>query len=83
MAYLRGVNSWDPGEVRCEAGQVEFPAECNRHKEHHWCATCEGYYGVPHDGIHEGPDAHPNYRDAPQCACRLCANWRAAQSRSS
>jgi hypothetical protein len=66
-------------EVRCHPGETELPTDCERHREHYWCATCAGYYGVPHDGgMHEGPFAHPNqfsgWRD---CVCRMCMNRRA------
>jgi hypothetical protein len=62
------------GEWRCEAGQNELPFGCDRHGDHYWCETCLGFYGVPHDGIHEGPDAHPAAYgiERQQCACRPC-----------
>jgi hypothetical protein len=68
---------WGETLVRCEPGEREMPVDCMRHSNHYFCRTCEGYYGVPHDGIHTGPDKHPNrfYRD---CACRMCVNKRAA-----
>lgn len=72
MTYL--VNGPSGPEIRCEPGETTYPTNCERHSEHHWCNTCEGYYGVPHDGgIHEGPFAHPNqFSDFRQCACRKC-----------
>lgn len=61
-------------EWQCEPGQLDKPVGCERHSDHHWCKTCDGYYGVPHTGIHEGRDAHPNQfaGDFRQCACRPC-----------
>ncbi len=58
----------------CEAGQRDEPIGCERHRDHHWCTTCQGYYGVPHDGIHSGDSAHPwgNLFGRNQCACRPC-----------
>lgn len=41
----------------------------------HYCETCNGFYGVPHETIHEPRFKHPDY--APigggmVCACRPC-----------
>lgn len=64
----------------CTAGQAIMPTECARHHEHFWCAVCEGFYGVPHTGMHDGPNAHPrDLWSAQQCACRPCQQY-AAQS---
>lgn len=60
-------------EPKCEAGtKIDPSAWCTWHGYHYWCATCQGFYGVPHVGIHEGPNKHPNYRDSATCACRVC-----------
>ena len=59
------------GSLRCKPGNARLPRKCSWHPEHHWCETCEGFYGVPHDNIHEGPSAHPT-TNAHQCACRPC-----------
>lgn len=70
-------------EIRCEPGEQTYPRDCERHSEHHWCGVCAGYYGVPHDGIHTGPNPHPNqftYR-VDGCVCRVCVNARAGVSR--
>lgn len=65
--------------TRCEAGQKNNPVECNWHHTHHWCQTCDGWYGVPHDGIHNGPLAHPrSLHEARQCACRPCKEYVAS-----
>lgn len=73
-AHVRLVPSHYFGaEWQCEAGQKDEPVGCERHGEHHWCGVCEGWYGVPHDRIHEGPNAHPyGNNDTTQCACRPC-----------
>ena len=69
-------------EVRCEPGETEYPADCERHSEHYWCETCQGFYGVPHDGgMHDGPNAHPNHWSVRDCVCRMCINWRIERSR--
>jgi hypothetical protein len=61
------------GILRCRPGGTSRPTRCGWHVEHHWCDTCEGWYGVPHDGIHQGPDAHPQtLSKAVGCACRPC-----------
>jgi hypothetical protein len=60
----------------CTAGQTTMPTECDRHASHHWCGVCEGFYGVPHTGMHEGLDAHPrDLHSAQQCACRPCNRY--------
>lgn len=71
-----------PPEIRCEPGQVTDPTgHCERHGQHHYCRTCGGFYGVPHDDIHSGPQKHPN-RFAHQCACRVCKDYVAALAAS-
>jgi hypothetical protein len=71
-------------ELRCEAGQATDPTGyCERHSRHYFCGTCQGYYGVPHAGIHSGPGAHPHYRDARTCACRVCKDYVAQLARDS
>lgn len=68
-------------EWSCDAGQPVEPYGCERHSEHHWCDTCRGFYGVPHDGIHDGPNAHPRGpSDAEQCACRPCKDYTAGRT---
>ena len=57
-------------EFRCTAGQTPEPSGCERHSSHHYCKTCEGWYGVPHDRIHEGVNKHPRWDM--DCACRPC-----------
>lgn len=74
MTYT--VNGILGPEVRCEPGEVVYPLDCERHPVHHWCGTCQGYYGVPHTGIHEGPNAHPNIMGSRECVCRICKNYR-------
>jgi hypothetical protein len=59
------------GHRRCRPGNTVMPNVCDYHLKHYWCTTCEGYYGVPHDFIHEGPDAHPVWPYS-ECACRPC-----------
>lgn len=62
----------------CTAGQTTMPTECDRHASHHWCGVCEGFYGVPHIGIHTGLMAHPiSLHSAQQCACRPCQQYTA------
>ena len=62
----------DPrGDRKCKPGNKHEPKRCAYHAEHFWCGTCEGFYGVPHDFMHEGPGAHP-LRTADFCVCRLC-----------
>lgn len=68
--HVRLVNTLVGYEWQCEAGQFDQPIGCERHRDHHWCEFCLGFYGVPHDGIHEYPTAHP--RGAGRCACRPC-----------
>lgn len=71
---VRPVETMGGLEWQCEAGQPVPPLGCDRHQEHYWCETCRGFYGVPHDGIHAGPDAHPATftSERNQCACRPC-----------
>ena len=64
-------------DFRCKPGTTDDPTgKCTWHPRHHWCNTCEGFYGVPHDSIHEDIPvraAHPyGNRDVRQCACRPC-----------
>ena len=79
MTYL-AKDAFFGDEIRCEPGEKTDPTgHCERHGPHHFCETCEGYYGVPHTGIHEGPHAHPNqftFR-VDGCVCRICAVERA------
>ncbi|MEV8610246.1 hypothetical protein AB0383_20365 [Amycolatopsis sp. NPDC051373] len=76
MTYTRSTY-YGITEVRCEPGEKFLPVDCTRHSNHYWCATCAGYYGVPHNLIHTGRDKHPNrfYRD---CACRVCRDHAAS-----
>jgi hypothetical protein len=67
----------DRPDYRCTAGETEDPTgRCTWHAEHHWCNTCQGFYGVYHDGIHTATSfrpAHPfGSSDPGQCACRPC-----------
>ena len=73
-AYVKHVPLWGGDmEWQCEAGQLDRPIGCQRHREHHWCEPCKGYYGVPHDSIHEGFRRHPRGGISDlQCACRPC-----------
>lgn len=64
-------------EWSCEAGQEAEPTGCERHSNHYWCDTCQGYYGVPHDGIHSGRNKHPEGSRYEYCACRPCQEDRA------
>lgn len=59
---------------KCRPGELENPdGWCTWHRPHVYCATCRGWYGVPHDGIHEGPFAHPYQMwEAENCWCRVC-----------
>lgn len=34
----------------------------------YWCATCDGWYGVPHDNVHTGRWKH----QANHCVCGVC-----------
>lgn len=62
-----------PYGLRCKAGVPSEPTLCDWHSTHHYCAICEGWYGVPHDEIHNGPDAHPTANSRwDGCACALC-----------
>ena len=66
----------------CNPGEAGDPGRsCTVHGgEHHYCATCKGWYGVPHDRIHEdGPvrSAHPCGRLGDHCACRPCRTYDA------
>jgi len=63
-------------EKRCTAGQTERPDDCTWHHTHHWCVFCEGWYGVPHTRVHDGPNRHPQSPwEAEQCACRPCREY--------
>lgn len=71
----------DPdGRKACHPGEPVDPGRrCQRHHEHHYCESCDGWYGVPHDTIHgqvTWQTAHPG-RDSDQCACRVCRTFRA------
>jgi hypothetical protein len=60
----------------CAAGQTTMPTDCTRHYSHHWCGFCEGFYGVPHAGMHEPGSPHGNNLHlARQCACRPCQQF--------
>jgi hypothetical protein len=62
-------------ELRCEAGQRQKPGRetCTRHPSHHWCRTCRGWYGVPHDnGMHDRDQGHDGRTWTRGCACRPC-----------
>ena len=75
------LDEYEP-ERRCEAGQADMPTRetCNRHQSHHWCATCKGFYGVPHTGMHGKGSWHGSWMSvALQCACRPCKNLVASQ----
>lgn len=71
------VNGRFGPERRCEPGETDYPADCERHAEHYWCTTCGGYYGVPHNNLHTPGHVDRWFRD---CACRMCVNRRAEQS---
>ena len=64
-------------EWACTAGQEDKPVGCERHSNHFWCTTCEGYYGVPHTDIHTGRNKHPEGSRYEYCACRPCREDRA------
>ena len=70
----------DPqGDRKCKPGNKHEPQRCDYHPKHYWCVTCEGFYGVPHDFIHEGPNKHP--MAAPRnCACRPCMDLVASRA---
>lgn len=72
--HVRQIDGVSGPEWQCEAGQSLPPIGCERHSDHYWCETCRGFYGVPHDVIHEGPNAHPATfpGERNQCACRPC-----------
>ena len=62
------------GDDWCMPGEPGDPGRsCTAHREHHYCPTCVGWYGVPHDAIHGGPGwpDHPLGGDR-HCACRPC-----------
>lgn len=62
--------------TRCTAGQEDEPTLCGWHHSHTYCQTCDGWYGVSHEGIHNGPMAHPrSLHEARQCACRPCREY--------
>lgn len=65
----------------CETGQTAEPVGCQRHSTHHYCGTCEGWYGVPHTGMHTGRNPHPHTSWGQYCACRPCVQWREANPR--
>ena len=61
--------------MRCEPGEAN-PAGCEWHPQHYFCRVCDGFYGAPHDGIHDGASAHPRSMwQAEQCACRPCKRY--------
>lgn len=67
------------GGKKCKPGNKHEPKRCDYHPKHFWCRTCEGFYGVPHDGIHEGPKKHP--LDNPSnCVCRPCRELLVARA---
>lgn len=66
------------GLLKCRPGGKTYPSKCDFHGKHHYCDTCEGFYGVPHDGIHEGDNAHPVPGRAKDCVCRPCQKYMAA-----
>jgi hypothetical protein len=60
-------------EWQCQPGQVYLPIGCERHPDHFFCPTCEGFYGVPHTGMHDGIGQHPRGGSSDwMCACRPC-----------
>lgn len=81
-----GYREYEDGSARCLPGNREFPDRCSWHSEHHWCSTCKGWYGVPHERIHDGPNAHPvPMHVRAGCVCRPCTterNERDEQERS-
>lgn len=66
----------------CETGQTAEPVGCERHSTHHYCKTCEGWYSVPHTGMHSGRRKHPQTDWGRYCACRPCVQWREADPRA-
>jgi hypothetical protein len=68
----------EPG--RCNPGEPRDPSLwCRRHSGHHYCETCLGWYGVPHDIVHgDSPHSYPHPRGtlSGQCACRPCRVYR-------
>ena len=68
-------------EVACDAGQRDKPVGCERHRDHYYCVTCVGWYGVPHDRIHTGDGKHPRW-DIQHCACRPCRDAKATKAKS-
>lgn len=66
----------------CIPGQTTMPTDCTRHHSHHWCSVCEGFYGVPHTGMHEPGSRHGNdLHMARQCACRPCQQFAARHAK--
>jgi hypothetical protein len=67
-------------EIRCVAGQTDYPSDCTRHSSHHWCEACAGYFGIPHYEhkvwrCHSGIVMHdPKTWERPSghCACTFC-----------
>ena len=69
------------GGKKCKPGNTVAPTRCDYHAAHFWCRTREGFYGVPHDFIHEGPVAHP-LTNPHNCVCRPCRDLVAARNAS-
>ena len=65
-------------EIRCEPGEdIDTTGICEIHHTHTWCVVCQGFYGVSHDRIHWGHNAHPyGNSDWTQCVCRPCTGRR-------
>lgn len=64
-----------PPELRCTPGQTDKPTAetCERHSDHYWCGTCQGWYGVPHNfGMHNPGHGHDGVSWTRGCACRPC-----------
>ena len=73
VAQIAPFKEPGPAMIDCLPGQQTKPTDCNRHADHYWCKTCEGFYGVPHTGMHEPGSRHGNdLHMAQQCACRPC-----------
>ena len=68
---MRIVHRFGETSEECVPGESwDTTGHCARHARHHYCETCQGWYGVRHEGIHP---AHPTWESIRiGCACRPC-----------
>ena len=57
-----------PAERLTPSAEVYMHVGSGQTPSRYYCADCDGYYGVPHDG-----DVHsPKHEFSGSCACRPC-----------